>query len=100
MPGELHAQLSQAAERQHVSLNRYVTDVLAASVEEPAVPASDAEDAPASVPAGRIEPAPVPATKRPPVRALRVALVTNLAFVAIAGLVAVALLVLALQRGI
>jgi RNA polymerase sigma-B factor len=100
MPGELHAQLSQAAERQHVSLNRYVTDVLAASVEVPAEPESGAEDAPVAVAPPPLEPSPVPATDRPPARALRVALMTNLAVVAIAGLVAVALLVIALQRGI
>jgi RNA polymerase sigma-B factor len=100
MPGELHAQLAEAAERQHVSLNRYVTDVLAGSVEEPEERESDVEDAPFAVALARTDPRDVPATDRPRARALRVALMTNLVLVAIAGLVAVALLVIALQRGI
>ena len=32
MSGDLHQQLAQAAEREQVSLNRYVTDALAESV--------------------------------------------------------------------
>jgi RNA polymerase sigma factor (sigma-70 family) len=76
MPSELHEQLAQAAERQDVSLNRFVTHALSSSL--------DAR-----------EPA---AEKRP--RALRAALVTNLAVVILAGVIAVVLLVLALERGI
>lgn len=76
MPSELHEQLAQAAERQDVSLNRFVTHALSSSLDarEPAV------------------------EKRP--RALRAALVTNLAVVILAGVIAVVLLVLALERGI
>jgi RNA polymerase sigma-B factor len=76
MPSELHEQLTQAAEREDVSLNRYVTQALSSSL-DPGEPATQA---------------------RP--RALRAALVTNLAVVILAGVVAVVLLVLALERGI
>ncbi len=82
MPSELHEQLARAAQREDVSLNRHVTDVLAASV---------AETPPARPPAG-VEPERV--------RSLRVALATNLVVVVFAAVVAVALLVLALERGI
>jgi RNA polymerase sigma-B factor len=100
MPGELHSQLSQAAERRHVSLNRYVTDVLAASVEADEVPDSGVEPAPVEAEPPAVHPTPVAATDRRPARALRVALATNLAVVAVAGLVAVALLVIALHQGV
>lgn len=91
MPSTLHEQLARAAEREHVSLNRFVTDVLAASVS--AAPPADtpAESSPA-------EPAPAPSRSSP--RALRLALATNLVVVVLAGVLAVALLVLALERGI
>jgi RNA polymerase sigma-B factor len=93
MPSELHEQLARAAERDQVSLNRYVTDALTASVADP----------PEREPAGDEQPdetvATVAARPRSP-RALRVALATNLLVVVLAGLTAVALLVLALQRGI
>lgn len=84
MPSELHEQLAQTAERQHVSLNRYVTDTLSSSV------GVNGSDAPArKESSGGVRP-----------RTLRMALVTNLAVVVLAGVVAVVLLVLALQRGI
>jgi len=81
MPSELHEQLALKAERQQVSLNRYVTDTLSSSV---GLTATDREESSRGV--------------RP--RTLRMALVTNLAVVVLAGVVAVVLLVLALQRGI
>ncbi|MBV8217166.1 MAG: toxin-antitoxin system HicB family antitoxin [Solirubrobacterales bacterium] len=84
MPSELHEQLALKAERQQVSLNRYVTDTLSSSV---GLNGSQAQ-------AGK-EPS---KAVRP--RTLRMALVTNLAVVVVAGVVAVVLLVLALQRGI
>ncbi|HUE27608.1 MAG TPA: sigma-70 family RNA polymerase sigma factor, partial [Solirubrobacteraceae bacterium] len=95
MPTTLHEQLARAAEREQVSLNRLVTDTLAASV---------ASSPPVEKPGGST-PGP-PVTLEPPraqggaPRALRVALATNLAVVVVAGLIALALLVLALQRGI
>ena len=93
MPKSLHEQLALAAERENVSLNRFVTDALAASVahSQPAEPSPGSERS-----AGEIGPVP----SGPPARAFRVALATNLVVVVIAGLVALILLVLALQRGI
>lgn len=72
MPGELHAQLVQAAERDQISLNRYVTEALSSSVEP---------DSPSD-------------------RALRAAVVTNLVIVVVAGVAAIVLLVLAVQHGL
>jgi RNA polymerase sigma-B factor len=94
LPSELHEQLSQAAERDEISLNRYVTDALSSSVgmtapdrgDSPPVGAAAVESAKSS---GRINP-----------RTLRMALVTNITIVVLAGVVAVVLLVLAVQRGI
>jgi RNA polymerase sigma-B factor len=94
MDGSLHEQLAQAAERQHVSLNRLVTEVLAASV-SPVPSATKSGD---GTPAAARAPSPGPT--RPPARTLRVALAANLVVVVLVGLIAVALLVLALERGI
>ena len=91
MPSTLHEQLARAAEREHVSLNRFVTDVLAASVSSAPPTDSATESSPVE---------PVPDRPRHSPRALRVALATNLVVVLLAGVLAVALLVLALQRGI
>jgi len=95
MPKSLHEELALAAEREKVSLNRFVTNALAASV---------ADSQAAQTPGGSEPPAskmnPAPGEARAPARAFRVALATNLAVVVIAGLVAVVLLVVALQRGI
>jgi RNA polymerase sigma-B factor len=95
MPAPLHEQLAREAERAHVSLNRFITDALAAcistaeperlgSVSQPRAPAVDRD--------------PGSGATRP--RALRVALATNVIVVVIAGVVALLLLALALQRGI
>lgn len=92
MPSDLHEQLALAAERRQVSLNRYVTDALAQAVSPSPPPPADAPIV--AVPATAAPP------KRAPARSLRVALAANLVVVVVAGLVAVALLVLALQRGI
>jgi hypothetical protein len=94
MPSTLHEQLALAAEREHVSLNRLVTDTLAASVA--ASPPVKASDGPQPAPEITLEP---PRGERGAPRALRVALATNLAVVVVAGLIALALLVLALERG-
>jgi RNA polymerase sigma-B factor len=142
MPSELHQQLARAAEREDVSLNRFVTEklatIVAASKSEPLASepqaadpraadpraadpqAADpqAADPPASlphaagpqdsdrelVPEPLLEPteevAPERGSRYPSAAGLRVALATNLVVVVLAGLVAVILLVLALQRGI
>jgi RNA polymerase sigma-B factor len=76
MPSELHEQLALAAERDEVSLNRYVTQALSTSV--------DRAEAPAPRRAGP----------------LKMAVLTNLAVVVLAAIEAVVLLVLALQRGL
>ncbi len=83
MPSELHAQLALAAEREDVSLNRYVTQALSSTVGPDAGVATDDVTA-------------------PPLhgRTLRLALAANFAIVVIAAVVAGVLLVLALQRGI
>jgi RNA polymerase sigma-B factor len=76
MPTELHEQLAQAAAREDVSLNRYVTQALSTWVHPPKRHVPQAA------------------------RALRVAVATNLAIVVLAGIVAIILFVLAVQRGI
>lgn len=76
MPTELHEQLARAAEREDVSLNRYVTQALSTCVDPPERH--------------------VPQTAR----ALRAAVATNLAVVVVAGVAAVILFVLAMQQGI
>jgi RNA polymerase sigma-B factor len=90
MSSELHEQLAHAAEREQVSLNRFVTDALARSV------TSEARRGPAAA-------APAAATaggERNPRRTLRMVLAANLVLVVLAGTIAVVLLVLALQRGL
>jgi RNA polymerase sigma-B factor len=103
MPSELHEQLARAAERQDVSLNRYVTDALATSLTSSTSEPTEAltpdkteltpEPTAPEPNAGVLKQAPSPGV-------LRVALATNLVVVVLAGVVAVVLLVLALQRGI
>ena len=95
MPSELHAQLAQAAESEHVSLNRYVTDALAASIDSSGSPARPADEA-AAAPE---PPDPSPPRAERPRRALRMALVTNAVVVAVSGVAALVLLALALQHG-
>jgi hypothetical protein len=91
MSGTLHAQLARAAESEHLSLNRFVTKVLASSVSpaRPAQPQTGMQRREATEPAQ--------SSKRS--RGLRIALATNLALVVFAGVAAIVLLVLALQNG-
>jgi RNA polymerase sigma-B factor len=81
MPQSLHAELAEAAEREDVSLNQYITNALAAAVgwhrDDSAREAINAA----------------------PPRWLPAALVTNIVVVVIAGAVALVLLVVALQQG-
>jgi predicted HicB family RNase H-like nuclease len=102
MPATLHEELSRAAEREQVSLNRFVTSRLAASVAgsgsvitalgtSPDLPAPTA-DAPAAPAAPT-----TPAGRR---RSLRVLLAVNVAVIVLAAAAAITLLVLALHRGI
>jgi RNA polymerase sigma-B factor len=98
MSGDLHQQLAQAAEREQVSLNRFVTDALAESVtgDSPHEPAGASTLSPDSsdienTPEGR---------PRNPRRTLWMVLAANLVVVVLAGTIAVVLLVLALQQGL
>ena len=95
MPSELHEQLARAAESEEVSLNRFVTNALAASVSS-TPPIEEPLEAPAVV--STFEPP--PDSQRQPARSLRLALAANLVVVVVAGVVAVVLLVLALKHGI
>lgn len=93
MSSSLHEQLADAAEREHVSLNRFVTDTLARSVGE------GTEGPMASQPQAEVTDS--DRSARPgAARGLRLALATNLIVVALAGIIAVVLLVIALERGI
>jgi antitoxin HicB len=118
MPGSLHEQLVNAAKREQVSLNRFVTNVLADSVSpavspepspapSPAVvpaasraPADANEEADAAVRPSEHTPAPSPRARREPSRVLRLALATNLIVVVLSGLAAVVLFVLAVLSGL
>jgi RNA polymerase sigma-B factor len=94
MPTELHEQLARAAERNAVSLNRFVTDALASSVSSAENQQPQTED-----PVVRGRPSELGVGTRR-ARTLRVALATNLVLVVAAGVAAIVLLMLALQRGI
>lgn len=97
MPSTLHADLARAAERRNVSLNRFVTDALAASLSRPE---TEEPPAPARTPGpGRDGARPADTSPRSG-RSLRVALAANLVVVGLAAAAAIVLLVLALQRGI
>jgi RNA polymerase sigma-B factor len=86
MPSTLHEQLAQAAERDQVSLNRFVTQALATTI--------------SPTPAAEAATADTPAAGPPPVRTIRMVLAANLVIVVVCLAVAAVLLVLALQRGI
>jgi RNA polymerase sigma-B factor len=96
MPGELHEQLVQAAARENVSLNRFVTGVLADSVSATSTAGAPADGGET----GAAGPDAETHARANPARSLRVALAANLLVVVLAAAVAVVLLVLALQRGI
>ncbi len=88
MPSDLHEELTRAAEREQVSLNRFVTARLAASVSS-AVPAAPSDSTPSG---SNAEPA-----RR---RNLRMLIAANLAIVLLAAAAAITLLVLALEKGL
>lgn len=95
MPGALHTELARAAEREHLSLNRFITKILAASVS----PSATAQPGKA-VQAGGDAPQRASRPAHRPSLGFRIALATNLAIVVLAGAGAIVLLVLALQRGV
>jgi RNA polymerase sigma-B factor len=86
MPNSLHGELARAAEREHVSLNQFITNTLAA-----AMGWGQQDDA--------LLPHDKPA-QRPAPSWLRAAIVTNIVIVVVAGVLAVVLLVLAWQSGL
>jgi RNA polymerase sigma-B factor len=94
MPGTLHAELARAAEREQLSLNRFVTNALAAAV-SPSTPGS--AEAPVRAPR-EIEPQ--TASARRPSRAFRIALAVNVVVVVLAAAAAAVLLALAIHKGI
>ena len=84
MPQSLHAELAKAAEHEDVSLNQFITNTLAASLswhttEEEPTPEGDSGPSPRWLPA---------------------AILTNIVVVVIAGVIALVLLVVALQQGL
>jgi RNA polymerase sigma-B factor len=85
MPQSLHAELAEAAEREEVSLNQYITNTLAAGVgwhtESSGEPGAELE-------------------RGAPPRWLPAAIVTNIVVVVIAGVIALILLVVALSQGL
>ncbi|MBV9334713.1 MAG: sigma-70 family RNA polymerase sigma factor [Solirubrobacterales bacterium] len=105
MPSELHERLALAAEREDVSLNRYVNDALSSSIESPPSPGTASNGAAGSSAEstgteGSRADQRGPRSGRLSTRGLGLALATNLAVVVIAAVIAVVLLVLALERGI
>lgn len=84
MPQSLHAELAEAAEREEVSLNQFITNTLAAAMRwhRPYGQALEPDEEPRTSP-----------------RWLPAAIVTNIVVVAIAGIVALVLLVVAWQQG-
>ena len=85
MPPSLHGELANAAEREAVSLNKFITNTLAAAVDPPEAESRDGRPASESRTAGR--------------RWLRAAFITNIVVVVAVGAVAVILVVAALERG-
>jgi RNA polymerase sigma-B factor len=83
MPQSLHAELAEAAEREEVSMNQYITNTLAAGV------GWHTGDHPVEQ-----------RELKPPPQWLPAALVTNIVVVLIAGAIAVILLIVALGQGL
>jgi RNA polymerase sigma-B factor len=90
MPSTLHEELTRAAEREQVSLNRFVTAQLQASV------ASPGHASPATGPLTGEAPA-APAQHR---HNFRLLFAVNLTVIVLAAAAAITLLVIALQRGV
>ena len=85
MPQSLHADLAEAAEREEVSLNQYITNTLAAGV---GWHTDSSGEVGAELERG------APPTWLP------AAIVTNIVIVVIAGVIALILLVVALSQGL
>jgi RNA polymerase sigma-B factor len=85
MPQSLHAELAEAAEREEVSLNQYITNTLAAGVGWHTESSGEAG---------------AESERGAPPRWLPAAIVTNIVVVVIAGVIALILLVVALSQGL
>ena len=81
MPQSLHGELARAAEREHVSLNAYITAALSATVGWRAEGGQGSPARPSGAPMSRL---------------LRIAVIADLVLVAVAACVAVVLLIAAL----
>jgi RNA polymerase sigma-B factor len=93
MPQSLHAELAQAAERDDVSLNQFITGSLASAVGW-RQPGAAGQKAPEPE-----EPLPEPSSPRPGGRWTGRALVVNAVLLGLAALAAVALLIVVLTHG-
>ena len=105
MPRTLHADLTRASEREGVSLNQFITDVLAAAVvwragpqaSPPGTTTTAINQAPGAEgltaePGGRRR------AKRSPTRVTNMALAANFVIVGVAGIVAIIVLIVAISR--
>jgi hypothetical protein len=92
MPSGLHHELTMAAEREHISLNRYVTEALAASL---SAPGGITETENQSASAEAVQDA-TPQRRR----SFRMLLAANMIVMLSAAAAAIALVILALERGI
>jgi antitoxin HicB len=102
MPRTLHAELTRASEREGVSLNQFITDVLSGAVVWRSNPGSNATAAgsrgPIQTPGAESLTAEVnaaPAARRDSSRLVALALAANFVVVGVAGIVAIAVLVAA-----
>jgi hypothetical protein len=89
MPPELHAEAARVAEQEGVSLNQFITGALTDAVGSPTGHKA----------AGSDDGADKPAAPRTSPRLITAALAANFVVVTIAGAIAIALLVIAWQRG-
>ncbi len=101
MPRTLHAELTRASEREGVSLNQFITDVLAGAViwrSRPGATGSAAPSGPIQTPGAEgltAELTASPAPRRDNSRFVPLALAANFVVVGVAGIVAVAVLIAA-----
>jgi hypothetical protein len=104
MPRTLHAELTRASEREGVSLNQFITDVLAGAVvwrsRADAGKAAGNSTAPIQTPGAEgltTELDPGPPGKRDSSRLVSLALAVNFVVVGLAGIVAIIVLVVAVR---
>jgi RNA polymerase sigma-B factor len=95
MPATLHTELAQAAEREHLSLNRFITKVLAASVSPAMIERRGAAERGPDAPPARAS-----SSSQRRSRAFRIALAANITVIVLAAGAAGVLFVLALQHGL